>query len=325
MATALPPLNPLRAFEATARRGSVSAAARELNVTHAAVSHQLKALETHLGIALFERIGRRLKLTSQGAILLPAVSDAFAGIAAATASLTRPATAGDLSISCVPAVLSFWLLPQLEKFTALFPDIRLKLLASNDPTATIRGAADVSILYGDGNWSDCWVKHWTGLDLFPIISPTLANNKALRTVRDIAGHVMLHSDDGHEWQSWLAAVDALDLMRSRHHYMGNARVAIEAALRGHGIALGDSMTATDMLARGDLIVPFDRAVPAAYSLYVACRLEVRAAPIVQVFIDWLYATLEETDARAEPHLSARHSVRKRPDRVGAKQITSQKR
>ena len=129
----LPPLNPLRAFEATARSGSVSAAARELNVTHGAVSHQIKALEESLNVSLFERGGKRLKLTSEGALLLPAVTQAFGEIAAATAQMKRPATSGELSITCVPALLSFWIVPRLNTFTEQFPGVRLKIFASNDP------------------------------------------------------------------------------------------------------------------------------------------------------------------------------------------------
>ena len=316
MASRLPPLNPLRAFEATARRGSVSAAARELNVTHSAVSHQIKALEEHLGITLFERVGRRLKLTGQGAKFLPVISNAFGEIAVATAGITRPTTQGDLAISCVPALLTFWLLKRLDVFTSQFPDIRLTLIPTNDPSTIYSDRVDVSILYGDGSWSDCWVKHWTGLQLFPVIGPTLMNNRPLRTVRDIGKHVILHADEGREWHAWLASVDGLDLMRTRHHFMSDARLAIDAAVRGTGIAIGDSMTVSGMLARGDLVVPFNRSVTAVDSYYVACRNEVRPAPIVRVFIDWLYAALEETDARAEPQQSAQAALRKRQSSIG---------
>ena len=234
MATRLPPLNPLRAFEAAARHGSVSAAARELNVTHGAVSHQIRALEQNLGIGLFERSGQRVKLSAQGALLLPTISAAFESIASATAQITRPATSGDLTIAGVPALLSFWLLPRINQFTEQFPDIRLTLVPSNDPSRILSPGIDVHILYGDGNWPDCWLKHWTNLELFPVISPTLLNNQPLRTVRDLRNHVILHADDGREWHAWLSAVDALDLLRSRHHFMTDARIAIEAATYGQG-------------------------------------------------------------------------------------------
>ena len=96
MVKRLPPLNPLRAFEATARHGSLTKAAGELNVTHGAISHQIRALESSLKVRLFERIGQRLKLTPHGAELLPAVTTAFDGIAAATQRMTRPSSSGTL-------------------------------------------------------------------------------------------------------------------------------------------------------------------------------------------------------------------------------------
>ena len=133
MARRLPPLNPLRAFEATARHSSLTKAASELSVTHGAVSHQLRALEATLKVRLFERSGQRLKLTAHGAELLPAVAGAFEGIAAATARLTRPTSAGALSVSCVPGLLSLWVLPRLGGFVTQYPNIRLNLIASNDP------------------------------------------------------------------------------------------------------------------------------------------------------------------------------------------------
>ena len=87
-------------------------------------------------------------------------------------------------------------------------------MPSNDPARHPSARRSiVHILYGDGNWPDCWVKHWTDLELFPVISPTLLNNLPLRTVRDLRNHVILHGDDGREWHAWLAAVDALDLLR----------------------------------------------------------------------------------------------------------------
>ncbi len=307
----LPPLNPLRAFEATARLGSVSLAARELSVTHGAVSHQIRALEASLNVQLFERGAQRLRLTSQGALLLPAVSSAFEGIASATAQMTRPATRGDLAICCTAAMLSYWLLPRINQFTEQYPDIRLTLTPSNDPENIYSPDNDVSIIYGDGSWTDCWVKHWTNIELFPVVSPTLLNSRPLRTIRDLRDHVILHGKDLREWHAWLSAVDALELTRGPHHFLSDARLAIEAAIYGHGVALGDSMTASSLLPKGVLVVPFDRAVPAVDAFYVACRNEVRAAPIAKVFIDWLYSALGESSARAEAQVSGRMSLRRR--------------
>lgn len=310
MSKRLPPLNPLRAFEATARHGSLTRAAVELNVTHGAISHQIRALEASLDVRLFDRAGQRLKLTAHGAELLPAVSSAFDNIAAATARMTRPTSSGALSITCVPALLSFWLVPRLGSFITQFPEIRLTLDASNDPQNVHSPDVDICILYGDGSWTDCWLKRWSHLDLFPVMSPTLMNNRPIRTIRDLGSHVMLHADEGREWHTWLAAADALDLGRGPQHHLCDARLAIEAAMHGHGVALGDTMTAAGLLAKGQLVAPFSLAVPATDAFYVACRSDLRAAPIVAVFIDWLFAQLEENDARAEPQSSARRTIRR---------------
>src|SRR5690606_29259894 len=123
----------------------------------------------------------------------------------------------------------------LGSFTAQFPEIRLTLDASNETQALRRPEVDVCILYGDGNWPDCWLKRWSHLDLFPVISPTLINSRPVRTIRDLGAHVMLHADDGREWQQWLAAADALDLSRGPQHHFSDARLALEAAVHGHGI------------------------------------------------------------------------------------------
>ena len=313
MAKRLPPLNPLRAFEATARHASLTKAAGELNVTHGAVSHQIRALEQSLGVKLFERVGQRLKLTPHGAELLPAISNAFDGIAAAAARLTRPASSGVLSVSCVPALLSLWMIPRLGSFTAQYPDIRLRLSGSNDPQDVHSPDIDVCLHYGDGSWTDCWMRKWSGLELFPVASPTLINNRPIRTVRDLADHVILHGDDGREWHTWLAAADALDLERGRRHYMDDARLSIEAAIQGHGVALGDTVTASGLLARGQLVAPFGLSVPAVDDFYVVCRSEMKSAPIVRVFVEWLFAEKEEADSRADALAAGRLGMRrKRP-------------
>jgi LysR family glycine cleavage system transcriptional activator len=304
MASRLPPLNPLRAFEAAARRGSISAAARELSVTHGAISHQIRSLEETLKTALFERGGKRLKLTPQGALLLPAVTQAFDGIAAATALMNRPSTSGNLRICCVPALLSLWLVPRLGAFTDRYPDISLTLTSSNDANLIYSPDIDIAILYGAGGWKDCWTRLWSTFELFPVVSPTLLNTRPLRSIRDLRDHVLLHGDDGREWRSWLAAADQLDMPKAREHFMGDARLSTEAARHGQGVALGDSITASSLIAAGELIIPFDLTVPGPDAFYVAARNDVRAAPIAKVFIDWIFDMIE-IERAAQPRPASR--------------------
>jgi len=313
MAVRLPPLNPLRAFEAAARHGSISAAARELNVTHGAVSHQIKTLEASLNATLLERGGKRLKVTPQGALLLPAVSSAFEGIATATALMNRPSTSGNLRVSCVPALLSLWLIPRMNAFGEQYPEISLTLTSSNDPALIHSPDIDISILYGPGGWRDCWARLWSNLELFPVASPTLLNSRPLRSVRDLRDHVLLHGDDGREWNTWLAAVDQLDVPRGRQHYMSDARLSTEAARYGQGIALGDTITASSLIASGELVIPFNLSVPASDAFYVTCRNEARTTPIAKAFIDWIFSAIE-SERVSQPRTSARHVIRSRASR-----------
>ncbi|MCG8493711.1 MAG: LysR substrate-binding domain-containing protein [Sneathiellales bacterium] len=298
MSTRLPPLKPLRAFEATARTGSVTAAAAELNVTHSAVSHQIRSLETSLGLKLFERHSQRLKLTSQGALLMPVVSTAFKDIASVTEQMSRPSTQGRLSVACSPALLSYWLVPRIGQFTEQFPGVQLNLHSTVDPENILSSVIDVTIMYGEAPRVDCWKRMWAQFDLFPVTSPTHLNRRAIRTIKDLEDQVLLHTDDGREWSTWFDAAGASHIIPKQQHFMGDARGAIDAALHGHGIALGDTMTASSLLAEGSLVVPLDLAVPANDAFYVACRNEIRSTPLVNVFIDWLFAALEEDKTTA---------------------------
>ncbi|MFT6559081.1 MULTISPECIES: LysR substrate-binding domain-containing protein [Sneathiella] len=311
MISRLPPLKPLRAFEATARTGSVTAAAKELNVTHSAISHQIKTLETSLGLKLFDRQAQRLKLTSQGALLMPAVSNAFKEIAATASQMSRPSTEGRLSVSCSPALLSYWLVPRIGQFTEQYPNVQLALNSSVDRTKILSPAIDVSIIYGAAPAEDCWGRLWAQFDLFPVTSPTHLNRRTIRNLKDLEDQVLLHTDDGREWNSWFDAASARNIVPKQHHYMGDARVAIDAALNGHGVALGDTLTSSSLLSDGSLVVPFDLAVPANDAFYVACRNEIRSTPIVNVFIDWLFAALEEDKVTAPFLSSGRHISRRR--------------
>lgn len=310
MSFRLPPLNPLRAFEATARLGSVTLAARELFVGHSAVSHQLRTLEEAMNMTLLVKGSRPLKLTPQGAVLFAAVSGAFENIAAVTQQLTRPTTQGRLTVACVPALLSFWLLPKLHRFMSRYPDIHFTIIPSNDETNLDNAKVDVCVIYGDGNWEPHWVKLWSQLEFFPVASPSLLNAQPLRSPYDLQDHVILHGDNGREWNTWLAAADVVTRRSSVQHFLSDARLSTEAAVRGHGVALGDSITAIDFIARGELVVPFDISVPANNAFYLACRNEARNTAIVSAFVEWMSSTIEE-DRPINPQSAASRRIRKK--------------
>lgn len=287
----LPPLNPLRAFEATARRGTVASAAEELNVTASAVSHQIRALETSLGVDLFVRTKARVKLTPQGEALIQPLKRAFDMIATAVVKLDSPVVAGDLVVSAPMLFTSRWLARHIGDFLAQFPAVTLKLVPSNDDKEVYSADIDLCVRYGDGRWRDRDVTFITHPVLFPVVGPALMNGeRALRTVQDLA-HRTLFCEHADSWQRWLAEASATQVEGVRILEIGIAHVGIEAALHGQGVALGDSFSVSDDLADGTLIRPFSVQVPAKHAYYWVCRPELSEAPCVAAFMRWAESKL----------------------------------
>ncbi|RTM09621.1 MAG: LysR family transcriptional regulator [Hyphomicrobiales bacterium] len=285
----LPPLVSLRAFEATVRCGSISAAARELHVTHGAVSHQIKALEDSLGVPLFERNGRRLKITARGALFFPAVSEAFAQITAAASLTKHQSTQGTLRISCSPALLTSWLIPKIGVFSDRYPEISLVLVPNTGSGPLAVGDVDIAITYGNNESHGFWTRLWRKFELFPIASPAILNVRPIRSIADLSDQVMLHGDNGQEWRAWLAAADHLNLKPGRQHWFADAHLAMEAARLGQGVAMGDSATIADQIASGEVVRLFDLQIAAQDAFYVCTQQQTQDAPIIRVFVDWLFA------------------------------------
>ncbi len=168
MARKLPSLNALRAFEAAARRLSVTEAAAELNVTPAAVSHQVKALEDQLGVVLFRRLNRAMMLTSAGQIFLPGLRDGFDRLARAVDRVRSECETGTLNVSVAPSFAAKWLVPRLDRFRATHPDIDVRIDANNGIVDLARSEADVAIRYGPGHYPGLHVDQLFGEEVFPV-------------------------------------------------------------------------------------------------------------------------------------------------------------
>jgi len=291
----LPPLNALRAFDATARHLTVVKAADELSVTPSAVSHQLRTLEDALGVQLFTRNKTRLKLTPHGEALLPSVRAAFQMIASAAARMGDTAMVGDLVVSAPVGLSSRLVTRHIGEFLTAHPEVRFKLIASNDDKEVYSPSVDVCIRYGTGIWPDRQVRLLSPLAIFPLCSPALINGpQGLRTLDDLKHQLLLCEDGGAEWTRWLLAAGApADGFRMTE--MGNAHIAIEAALHGQGVALGDSLLVGDDLAEGRLVRLFEQSVPAKHAYYVVCRHEVCESPLVAGFTDWIRGKARGSD------------------------------
>jgi LysR family glycine cleavage system transcriptional activator len=287
----LPPLNALRAFDATARHRTVAKAADELAVTASAVSHQLRTLEEALGVALFARHKARLKLTPQGEALWPAVRSAFQTIASAAARIGDATMAGELAVSVPVALTSRWLTRYIGEFLRAHPDVKLRIIASNDDKEVYSSKVDVCVRYGTGIWPDRMVTLLSHVNIFPVCSPAMINGPTgIRDVADLQGHQLLCEDNGTEWTRWLLAAGA-GAHACRLTEMGNAHVAIEAALHGQGIALADSLLVQGDLQEGRLVRLFDVSIAAKHAYYIVHRHEVDEMPVAGEFIGWMQESI----------------------------------
>jgi len=284
----LPPLTSLRAFEAAGRNLSFTQAAEELTVTQAAISHQVKALEEHLGVALFVRLPRRLELTRAGKVLLPVISAAFDRIANSVAKLESTVASNALTVRLAPTFAAKWLSPRLDDFRRRHPQIDLSLTLGNDPVDFRRQAIDIAITYGKGDWRGVTADRLLGIDFFPVCAPDFIRpDQPLDSPDDLVHYTLLH-DTGHDsWGNWLELAGAADVPASKGTIVDDTNVLIQAAIDGLGIALGSSLFVADHIARGRLVQPFDTIMQSDYAYYVVCPRQYLKRPEVAKFKDWL--------------------------------------
>lgn len=299
MARFLPPLNALRAFDAAARHLSFTKAAAELNVTQAAVSHQIKALEERLGMALFKRMNRALLLTDAGQAYLPAVREAFDGLARATDRLMRRDRQGALTVSVLPAFAAKWLVPRLGRFRAQHPEIDVRMTTDLQMVDFARDDVDMGIRYGQGEYPGLDSVRLLTEDVFPVCSPALLKGRhPLLKPEDLRHHTLLHDDFRVDWRLWLLAAGVKDVDPDRGPAFTDSSMVVQAAVEGQGVALARSVLADADLRAGRLVKPFDVSVPARWAYYAVCPLATRDNPRIKLFRDWLLSEADKTKGSA---------------------------
>ena len=201
----LPPLNAVKAFEAAARSRSFTRAAEELFVTPGPVSQQVKALETDLGLKLFNRERQRLVITEAGREYHAEVGDALDQIAAGTARLVQRQQSGVLTVSVSPDFAAKWLVNRLGRFAETHRAIDLRLLATDHHVDFAREDVDLAVRHGDGNWPGLDVTRLCSERLFPVCSPKLIEGRAVDTPSDLLKLPLLRLIDGTGWTRWFEA------------------------------------------------------------------------------------------------------------------------
>jgi LysR family glycine cleavage system transcriptional activator len=296
----LPSLNALRAFEAAARHLSLTRAARELHVTPAAVSHQVKALEADLGVSLLRRVKGEFVLTETARTVLPVLSAGFDRIAEAARRLRADEARRFLTVSVGPTFAANWLVRRLGAFKAAFPEIDVRLQTTDEVADFARDGVDIGIRFGAGDYPGLRAIRLFDEEIFPVCSPELLRRgPPLVRPADLAGHTLLHVEwswamtkgEPLDWQMWLRAAGAEQVDATRGPRFSYTSFALQAAVDGQGLALGSEALAGDDLAAGRLVRPFDVVLPVNFAYYMVYPEDTAERPKIDSFRHWILAEI----------------------------------
>jgi DNA-binding transcriptional LysR family regulator len=289
----LPPLDLLVAFEAVARHGSITLAAAERFITQSALSRQVQALESALGVLVFERRHRALVLTPAGERLLAATRAALTQLGEAIAAVRAPRPPAPLALTTTPSFAALWLIPRLAGFTGEYPGVDVRIDASFERRDLRRDGIDIAVRYqpivgGDG-------ERLFGEALVPVCSPVLQRRKPhpLRAPADLVHHTLLQvADPGGasmplEWEPWLRQLGQAQLQPAARLTFNSYNEAIAAALAGHGVTLGRRPLIDALLKKRQLAVPFGEATDTARAYFLLLSPAAANRPDAQALAAWL--------------------------------------
>jgi LysR family glycine cleavage system transcriptional activator len=290
----LPPLDLIQGFEAAARNLSFTKAADELFITQSAVSRQMRALEEHLGVALFERRHRTLVLTPQGRALHGAATDLLERLQEVTDKLRADGDTPQLTVTTTSGFASLWLIPRLKGFTALHPEVDVRISATYKMVNLERTLVDVAVRYSRVDDVPEGGLCLFGEELFPVCSPALQTEgpHPLRTPGDLPHHSLLRMDEAGgflDWDTWLAAHGLPDFKPAASLRFDSYEQMIAAALSGQGVAMGIGRLVSGLMERGQLVAPFSNSVVGPRGYFAIASQLTGSRPHVRAFVDWLVA------------------------------------
>lgn len=263
------PLRGLVAFEAAARHGTFSAAARELAMTQAAISQHIAHLEADVGVPLFERRHRGIALTETGQGLLPPVREALHTLSGGMATARQARTKRAVNILTDFGFAAWWLMPRIGELSDLMPNVDIRLTTLQSHGDALGSDFDLAILFGDGSWPGCDTQQLFAEDVFPVCAPRyLSDRRGPVTPQDLAAMRLLHLRGAgaarwFEWSDWFAGQDANPPPSRPELVFNNYQIVLQAALLGQGVALGWAPLVDEMVASGSLIRLSDRSLVSA--------------------------------------------------------------
>ena len=284
MSRQLPSLSALRTFEAAARLSSFKDAAQELAVTPTAISHQVKHLESDLGVRLFVRRVRRVHLTEAGQMLQAGCAEALDGLERTVSLIRRRSGRATITISLGPIFASRWLSPRLARFWRRCPEVDLRLHHARGAVDFKNSDIDLAIVWGDGRWPDVEVMPLLPIQVAPVLSPALLKQPMLPT--DLLRLRLLHEGDERGWQEWFEA-QAVSAQTLSGVVIDDAHVALQAAVDGQGVALCVLPFIADELATGRLVRPFKDAFTPSRAYYLVHPKGAMQDRALRLLRDWL--------------------------------------
>ena len=293
----LPPVNSLVVLEAAGRLLNFTRAGEELGLTQSAVSRQIQLLEEHLGAPMFQRQGRTLQLTRDGARLHRAATMALGHIADTAVDIRRHRGTGELTVATSVAFANYWLMARLAQFRAQYPDIELRLVASTKLHDLIAAGVDIAIRYGSGNWDGLEAIRLFDNEVWPVCAPAYLDARPpLAEVEDLLDETLLHLGQFDRnwvtWPAWLASQGLTAAPRKRGLEFDNYLVLLQAAVRGEGIALCGGRLAEDFIARGDLMRPIEATLGSDRAFYVLWPESTHLTEAARKFRDWIVAAAQ---------------------------------
>lgn len=288
----LPPLSALLPFEAAARLGSITQAGEELSITQAAISRQIKSLEDDLGRELFVRRNRSIHLTKEGKELHQVISDALELIASHATRLRAKRNSNEVILFAQLCEGLYWLMPHLSKFYQQYPNIEVRVSVSTTPITDNTEYFDLAFQTACRESGSCELVFTVPDDVFPVCSPMyLKGENPLLSLKNLSNYHLLHHkaypQDWIDWDDWLDRIGQTTRVGYEGTTYDSYPMMMQAAIEGHGIALGWQITAKALLESGALVRPFKESLPLIDGLAVYLHPNCISRPEVEVFLAWL--------------------------------------
>jgi LysR family glycine cleavage system transcriptional activator len=300
----LPRANSLIAFEAAARCGSHSAAARELDVTPAAISRQIKRVEDFLGVRVFEPLGRGRALTSEGRELADAVAIGLEHVAGVVSKLRGRSSPSSLKIATPLAFASLWLMPRIVTFRQAHPEIELRFMTSDTDLDPRHEGISLAVRYGSGNWPDLSVLPLLHPHVFPVCTAEyLKNCGRISSIDDLLSQTLLERvGEGSfivSWTAWLKGAGARPRRAPKFIFFNSYELLIRAALMGQGVALGVDLLVEDLVRQNHLVCPLADKVLWNEAYYLVSPRGETLTPEMELFSEWLIAEARRSPSSAK--------------------------